>query len=209
MLHETHLAIKVQLILPRQFIMTPYLFKMQKPSILLYLLVLCSTVTSFRAADWVTFAVDERLSVRLPAQPQQQEMPSPGKIFTTNDANGKYIVHRTKLGPAPSGRERDWYSPKKYYDTILNGFGENSGGVVLNRSTFTLSGFDGIEFDSKAATLTYAGRPAYICVRCLLVGDVVYMLQFIPTDATGKTSKIRRAPFFNSLILKPSAASRK
>ncbi|RPD44995.1 hypothetical protein DNI29_20080 [Hymenobacter sediminis] len=179
---------------------------MQKRYTLFYLLLLCVAASSFRIADWNSFAVDERLSVRLPAQPQQQEMPSPVKMFTTNDVNGKYVIVRTELGPAPSGKEQDWSSPDRYYDAILDGFGERSGAVVLNRSTFTLGGFNGIEFDSKAITPTYTGRPAYICVRCLLVNDVVYMLQFIPTDATGKTSKIQRAPFFNSLVLKPGSA---
>lgn len=171
---------------------------------LLCLLCIGFVTTSFQPAKWVSFAIDERMSVQLPAQPQEKDMASsPVKMYTTQDSVGTYVVMRTVLGKSFKGSQRT-----EYYDSLFKGFAESAKGEMIGPSVFTVAGFGGTDFSAKFNN-PKTGQPMRVYVRCLLVDNVAYMLQFVPTDANGMRSQSQSKAFFSSMLLKPMPESAK
>jgi hypothetical protein len=108
------------------------------------LVAFCIGLLAFRPLAWVPVTLDSRVSVLLPAQPQEASMPAPTKMLYVRDTAGIYIVTTTPLGVDFQGSER-----KTYYDSVIAGTLEGSkgqleGGKLEGRSTFKIENYDGI-----------------------------------------------------------------
>jgi hypothetical protein len=169
---------------------------MQKTYTLFYLLLLCIALTSC-ASDWVTFAVDERISVRLPAQPQDVKASlAPDKTYMTSDPTGTYIISTATLTQDITGSDRDIY-----YKGSEEGFTHN-GGKIVERSTFVVDATNGYEFEAVMPD-PHTQEPKSIYVRVLIADKMAYLFQYIQTEADGRASKQTAKLFLNSITLKP------
>jgi hypothetical protein len=149
---------------------------------------------AFRPLAWVPFEIDSRVSVSMPGQPQQLEMPDPAKAWLAKGEAGVYCVITAPLGADFQGDDR-----KTYYNSLV----ENAlleGKVKLSsRSDFSIDKYQGIDF---AASITTPDNQhtKYTYNRCLIVDKKSYVLQFITADG-GKDGEAQSKQFFNSIAL--------
>jgi hypothetical protein len=174
---------------------------MQKTYTLFYLLLLCLAVSSFRAADWVSFAINERVSVRLPVQPQESKSSKTGKIIMAQDPTGTYLALTTPLGKDFIGQDRD-----TYYKSIEDGFLEG-GTKFIAHSTFVVNSYTGSEFEVLMVNAS-TKEPMSVFVRVLIVDKGVYVLEYFAVDMDRKSldrkaSQETARSFLDSFTLKP------
>jgi hypothetical protein len=164
--------------------------------------------TSFISKDWIAFAVDEQLSVKLPGHPvtvHQDTIHTDGFeqhliISSYTDESGYYRISRDDLSHesdnylTPQGR-KEWYSVSPMVEGML------FKAKFLNRETVEINGIDGVDrmYDLPASqknghTIKY--------IRSLLVGKVAYDFWFIPTDVLTNPALKEKKLFFNSIKLK-------
>jgi hypothetical protein len=162
------------------------------------LIAFCFGLLAFRPLAWVPVTLDSRVSVLMPAQPQEAPMPAPNKALYVKDTVGVYIIAISPLGVDFQGDER-----KTYYDSAIEGVLEGSKGKVESRSTFKIGNYDGIDFAVR--TLRPGTQQTMIVfMRSILIDKKAYVLQFIPADGS-KNVEAQRKPFFESITLKPVA----
>ncbi|WP_223654195.1 hypothetical protein [Hymenobacter psoromatis] len=167
---------------------------------LAWLALLCFGLLAGRPATLVVVKLDERVSVLFPTQPQETAVPAPAKMRSAHDASGTYQVTISPIGAAFQGAQR-----KHYFDSVVEGARKSSNGTVQERSPFTLSSYEGIDF-----TLLMGGpdtsQAKLVFFHCLLVDQNSYVLQFIPAPGTPPLQAQRRSePFFQSIRLTPVA----
>jgi hypothetical protein len=167
-----------------------------------WLLFLCVVAvgfafTAFVPASWVAVNLDERASVALPAEYKETPGVEPARMLSGRDAVGVYIAITSPLGADFQGPRR-----QKYYDEMIEEVVGQCNGKVLDRSSFSLGGFEGVDA-AVSGIRPDTHQPFFVCLRGLLVGKRAYVLQFIPTDG-GKNSVVQRKPFLTSLSLKPA-----
>jgi hypothetical protein len=174
-------------------------------------------------ADWVTSAVDERVSVQAPVPLAEVDMNraiagSPGaakeqlkklkgtKMFMGKDGAGLYMVIRMDIGYITP--EVDVSRPSDrtaFYTGFINSMAEDDRGYLLEHSSFALTGLEGVDFKytglhpvSKKLVVKYS--------RALLVDKKCYSMLFLSADggdSTGVRSSQERTRFLQSLTVKP------
>lgn len=159
----------------------------------LWLVALCFGLFAFRSSVWVPVNLDNRVSVRLPSQPQETVVPAPAKMLSVKDAAGTYIIIMSPLGADFQGNDR-----KQYYDSVVEGALNSGRGKLEGRSTFKVGGYDGIEFTASIVRPDNQ-QTMLVFVRCLIVDKKSYVLQFLP--ANGKDGATQHRTFFDSLTL--------
>jgi hypothetical protein len=152
---------------------------------------------AFVPSSWVAVNIDEQASVTLPAEYQETPGVAPARMLSGRDAVGVYVAITSPLGADFQGQRR-----QEYYDSMIEEIVRQCNGKVLDRSSFSLGGFEGVEA-AVSGIRPDTHQPFFVCLRGLLVGKRAYVLQFIPTDG-GKNSQEQRKPFFTSLSLKPA-----
>jgi hypothetical protein len=164
-------------------------------------------LTSFSASKWIDFAVDEKMSVKLPSQPTviaRDTVEADGfeqhlKIYKADDESGFYRISRDDLHHesdnylTPQGR-KEWYTVGPVVEGIQQA-------KFLSREVFDVKGVDGVERTYELpASGPYGHTLKY--VRTLLVGKVGYEFWFIPKDGFSNPSLDKKKQFFNSIKLK-------
>lgn len=166
-----------------------------KNSLTLFLLLaFCFGLLAFRPSEWVSVSVDSRVSVLLPAPPQEAPMPAPTRVLYVKDTVGIYLIATSPVGVDFQGDAR-----KTYYDSVIEGTRESSKGKVESRSTFNVGSYDGIDF-AVSCLRPGTQEAMLVYMRSVLIDKKAYTLQFIP--ATGhQNAAARYKPFFDSLAL--------
>ena len=196
---------------------------MKKTYQLLCFLFLTLPVAAFAITDWITSVVDGRVSVQAPIQlpeidiikilsaqgasKEQLDKMKLSKIFAAKDAAGTYMVFRLDVnGPEFNGKNLPAGTLKDYYDGLISGVLRNEHGVLLERSAFTTSGYEGIDFKYKGIHKG-TGKMVIKCARGILLENTSYTLTFVPadnTDSTGVSGNTERTRFYNSVTIKPA-----
>jgi hypothetical protein len=180
---------------------------MRKLYILLSALLILTTA-GFVSSDWIEFAVDKELTIKLPGQPttirrdtiEADGFESHVIISSYNDETGWYRVCRDDLNHesdnylTPQGR-KEWYMASPITEGMLYQ------AKFLKRETFEINGIDGVDrvYDLPAST-THGHTIKYI--RSLLVGKVAYDFWFIPKQGLTNPDLAHKKRFFNSIKLK-------
>lgn len=193
---------------------------MKKPYYLLLLLVGSFSLAAFTLADWVSFALDERVSVQLPAQPtelalsktlspEQSKTVSPEQVknnhvYVTKDAYGAYQVVQsaTSLSAEKTALAA---TRANFYQRILQGVLKHEHGTLIAQSTFPTAGGEGLEITYRYLRKG-TGKPVITVARHLLVGTISYGFYFVPLDqqdSTGTSGHQQRRRFFESIAVKP------
>ncbi|MFD2719704.1 hypothetical protein ACFST9_13330 [Hymenobacter monticola] len=193
---------------------------MKKSHFLLWLLVGGLSLAAFARADWVTFALDERVSVQLPVQPtelavaktlspEQAKTLSPEQVknnhvYLTTDAYGTYQVVQSATGF--SAEQAALAATRAaFYQRMLQGVLRHEHGTLLAQSPFPTAGGEGVEFAYRHVSRG-SGKPVLAVARHLLVGTTSYGFTFTPRDqqdSTGTSGNAQRRRFFDSIVVKP------
>ncbi|MGI4870892.1 MAG: hypothetical protein ACRYFX_06910 [Janthinobacterium lividum] len=197
---------------------------------LLCLLAICLVATSFQAnrraalalSEWVTCQVDSQFSVQVPVQAteadimkmldsqgikpseEQLKMYSSMKAFAATDEVANYMVNRFA-----TSAKGDINAPGKrtaLCDEVISTILQNEHGTLLQRSTFTVNGSEGIQVAYKGLHKG-TGKMIIKYNRTIVLGSYGYTLTSYSVsrnDTTGITSQEQRKRFFNSIVYKPS-----
>lgn len=196
---------------------------MKKPYYLLWLLVGGLSLAAFTLADWVTFALNEQVSVQLPAQPTELELsktlsPEQAKtlspeqvqnnhVYVTKDAYGAYQVVQsaTSLSAEKTALAA---TRAAFYQRILQGVLKHEHGTLVAQSPFPTAGGEGLEITYRHLRRG-TGKPVLTVARHLLVGTTSYGFYFVSLDqqdSTGTSGNAQRRRFFESIEVKPLAS---
>jgi hypothetical protein len=164
-------------------------------------------ITSFTSSKWISYNVDEQLSIEIPTQPLKtirDTVEADGfevhlKIFEVTTDLGYYRISRDDLHHesdnylTPKGR-KEWYSVGPYVEGLQQA-------KFLRRDVFEINGIDGVE---RTYELPAAGSHGHTLkyVRTLLVGKVGYEFWFIPRDGFNNPRIDQKKRFFNSINLR-------
>ena len=197
---------------------------------LLCLLAICLVATSFQAnrravralSEWITCQVDSQFSVLVPVQAnevdimkmidrqgiklseEQTKMYGSMKMFSATDEVANYMVNRFSTGAivnidAPGERT-------DLYNGLVNSLLQNEHGTLLQRSTFTVNGSEGIQMTYRGLHKG-TGKMIIKYSRTIVLGSYGYTLTSYSvnrSDTTGVTSEEQRTKFFNSIVYKSS-----
>ena len=178
-----------------------------KPTLLLLLLPLLPI-----AADtWQPFAVDQRVSLQLPAPPTEADLTKliPGgkaghtRLWTLQAPEGLYQVLRIPSKGVIA--KLDTAGRNSYYAGVLSLVLRNEQGRLLARTPFPTAGGGGMEFKYNGVHRG-TGKRVVKYSRYLVLDSIGYSLNFIPTDrldSLGLAGNEQRRHFFNSIVVKP------
>jgi hypothetical protein len=165
---------------------------------------------------WITYQVDSHLSVQFPTQPTEKDWKqfyaNKGtilsaeslkklegmRIFSATDGVANYgvtIVNGIFSKP-PNKHDRTYF-----YNGAIKGLLLKEHGTLLQRSTFTVSGHEGVEISYIGHKTT--GEMVVKHQRALLIDNAQYALTVTPvgqSDSTGMSVKEQRIKFFNSIV---------
>ncbi|RZJ61769.1 MAG: hypothetical protein EOO58_01385 [Hymenobacter sp.] len=171
-------------------------------------LLITLLITAFISDSWVEFAVDNSLSVNLPALPKTivRDTVEPDgfaahlRLSVTYDMFGRYDVTRDDLNHESddyltSKGRKEWYSNGPIVEEAVNK------AALLKKSSFNINKIDGMDYvydlpesESNQHTIKY--------MRHLLVGKVGYVFSFTPKDGLNTPCEEQKKHFFNSIRLK-------
>lgn len=171
-----------------------------------YLFICLPLLLAFTLADWQSFTLDEHVSVQLPILPTEvdaaklglaDKMPTGTRLLFARGTDGLYQLISA---PAPTA-----VAPAElpmYYDGVVKGLVTNQGHSLLRRTSFTTPAGAGVDIQFQTAA-TSASSAKVLYNRCVLVGNVSYILGYMPlgTDTVGSAAQCRR--FFTSMTVKP------
>ncbi|MBG8554945.1 hypothetical protein [Hymenobacter guriensis] len=179
-----------------------------------HLLLVCIPLAAFTVTDWITFPIDDQVSVQLPSQPthldvNQLKNSSPEKVrlFSAKDAAGTYFIVRLDASDSPSTLDTK-SSRQDFYEGMISGMLKNQQGILLSRTTFTTAAGEGVEIKYKAIDKG-TGKMTVKYSRSLLVAKTSYSFNFLSQDrqdTTGVAGNEQRRRFFDSIVAKPSSA---
>lgn len=176
--------------------------------------------------EWITYRVDDHFSVQLPVPPvekdwrkaftqeglapsaEQLEKLNGTKVFRATDGVAVYTVG------ASSGIVTTRSTPRelaRLYDGAIKGLLSKVQGGLLQRSAFTVNGFEGVEISYTAASKA-PGKRVVTHQRMLIIAPWIYDLALYPVeknDSMGQSVKEQRAKFFNSIVYTPSPELKK
>lgn len=184
-----------------------YLYAMKAINLSCSILFVGYSLSSFIPEKWMTYAVDNQLSVELPGAPEVKEVNTKEadfeqhiRAFTAKDESGRYTIirddmtHESDNYLTPAGR-------KKYYQAAPIGWLSTEQGELLKQSKFSVSGIEGIELTYKVPVADKRQVDTKY-VRMLLVGKIAYAFHFTPLDIKSQKNKEPRNTFFESIHLK-------
>jgi hypothetical protein len=162
-------------------------------------------------AEWIPFAVDERVSLQAPTQPTQLDLAklAPGKdmqhtrVWMVRATEGMYQVLR--LPNKSSISRTDTAGRRAFYAGVFTSVIRNESAQFLSVTPFPTAGGAGMEYKYKGLHKG-TGKRVIKYGRVLLVDSISYMLNFIPTDrqdSLGLAGAEQRRRFFNSITVKP------
>jgi len=167
-----------------------------------YALTLLSIAAcAFTSSAWQPFALDQRVTVKLPHQPhlvEARDLPQGyavrAQVWRLFTKTGDYELTRTVSTTKHfAARDTTHYA---YLVALLRKSGAHD--IVSRR--FTVAGIEGREI----TYYTTHSTPTYI--RCFSLDSVRYAAAFVPERELGPTSTItaqRRDEFFTSITVKP------
>jgi hypothetical protein len=195
----------------------------------LFILLCFTLIVAHYAAralsGWITYHVDSHLSVQLPSQPvekdwkqffankgtilsaEQIDQLKATRIFGATDGVANYgiTVANGIFSKPPSKHERTYF-----YNGAIKGLLLKEHGTLLQRSTFTVNGHEGVEISYIGHKTT--GEMVVKHQRALILDEAQYVLTVTPvgkSDSTGISVKEQRTKFFNSIAYQPSPKSSK
>ncbi len=169
-------------------------------------LLLLLPLLSFTTLDWQPFAVDQHVTVDLPAKPREANA-VPGKKIGRNRAwmlpapEGVYQIMRMPTGFAKA----DEAARNSYYERLIAFAMRNEQGQLESITAFPTAAGPSLEYKYRVlrpGTRQHLTR----IVRTLVVDSVAYSLNFIPAnqrDSLGLAGAAQRSHFYNSLVVKP------
>jgi hypothetical protein len=177
---------------------------------------------AFSIADWVVYPVDSRVTVQTPsvltpidlvkaltARGASKEQLAPYvsnqvKLLVARDETGIYMVMRMATGDPETPSNSDSTGRRAYYAGLLDAQLRDEHGTLLHRSTFSIGGVDGIEYDYKGIHQG-TGKMVVKHSRAILVDKVSYGMTFLAADAQdslGTAGQQQKDKFFRSLTIK-------
>jgi hypothetical protein len=167
------------------------------------------------SSAWITYPVDQYLTVQLPAKPKVTNLDSMGvnkllkqktlpfQAFLTEDQNGIYAIvvdasSRVERIPANSNRD------SLYAQGIKQILARANDNRLLSRTRFNTPAGEGIELVVRTSS-PETHTPLLVYNRTLFAHHRVYTFTFTPyealLDSTAHTAQRRR--FFDSITVKP------
>ncbi|AIZ65329.1 hypothetical protein PK28_16665 (plasmid) [Hymenobacter sp. DG25B] len=107
-------------------------------SFLLFPLLLSAPTVS----DWITYPLDERVSVQFPSEPEKEypdKATQQPQFFMSKDSAGLYVVMRFDV--SSTGRDLESTLGRKlFYASIIDGALQQEKGIFLSRTPFSTPG---------------------------------------------------------------------
>jgi hypothetical protein len=179
-----------------------------------YCVVLLCLVSCTSPA-WITYPVDQYLTVKLPAKPKVTNLDSMGvnkllkqktlpfQALLAEDQNGIYALvvdASSRIERIPVNSNRD----SLYAQVIKQLLARAHDNRLLSRTSFNTPAGEGIELVMRTSS-PETHTPLLVYNRTLFAHHRVYTFTFTPyealLDSTAHTEKRRR--FFNSITVKP------
>ena len=145
-------------------------------------------LASFTTIDWQIFPVDEQISVKLPIQPTEADLSKilppeklkDTKVLVCKDAYGTYQIIKfvTAMSTESAVLQE---SRQSFNEGMISSLLKNQQGTLISTTPFKTSAGDGIEIKFKGVTKA-TGKRVIKLTRSLLIGNVSYAFNFIPTD---------------------------
>jgi hypothetical protein len=173
--------------------------------VLLFILLTFS-LASFTAFDWQPFAVDQRVTVDLPAKPTEAKA-APGKkvgrtrVWMLQAPEGVYQIMRMPTGLA----QADEAARNSFYEGLIAFTMRQEQGQLVLITAFPTDAGPSLEYKYRVVRKGTRRHLTKI-VRTLVVDSVAYSLQFVPSDqqdSLGLAGATQRNRFYNSLAVKP------
>ncbi|MGI4874222.1 MAG: hypothetical protein ACRYFX_23925 [Janthinobacterium lividum] len=166
---------------------------------------------SFAADTWQPFAVDQRVAVQLPGQPQEMNLAEltggrpihHARMWHVQASDALYSIARSHLEETLT--PRDTLGRRNYYSRAFEAVLRSEQGQLLEYAFFPTSAGQGIEVKYKGLTKVTKQRLIRI-MRCLVVDSVSYTFSFRSTDKTdslGLAGAGQRRRFFDSITVEP------
>jgi hypothetical protein len=193
------------------FMPTRYTFVSMKYS---YCIILFS-LTACASPAWITYPVDQYLTVQLPTKPKVTNLDSMGvnkllkkktlpfQAFLTEGESGAYMIvvdASARVDSIPTDANRD----SLYAQGIKQLLARANDNRLLSRTRFHTPAGDGVEFVMRVSSPT-THTPVLVFNRTLLAHHRAYTFTFTPyealLDSTAHAAQRRR--FFDSIIVKP------
>ena len=174
-------------------------------------LLLLLPLLACTALDWQPVAIDQRVTVQLPAQPTEVDFaklapnmkPDYTRLWMLRAPEGIYQIMRSpqgmNIGP------QDEASRDAFYRGMLSSLLRNDKGQLVAMTPFPAAGGTAIEYEYKGIHKG-TGKRVLKFVRCLVLDSISYTLNFTPTDkldSLGLAGAEQRKRFYNSLTIKP------
>jgi hypothetical protein len=169
-------------------------------------LLLLLPLLSFTALDWQPFAIDQHVTVDLPATPTEAKA-ARGKKVGHNRAwmlqapEGVYQIMRLPTGFARA----DEATRNAYYKKLLTYTLHQERGQLVLLTAFPTDAGPSLEYKYRVVR---PGTRRHVTKigRALVVDSVAYSLQFLPADqrdSLGVAGTEQRTRFYNSLVVRP------
>jgi len=190
---------------------------MQNNRLLVGLLALSFPVMASAVTDWVTTALDPRVSVQAPVVLRELDLArilrsqgaseeaitrnSGTRTFLAQDALGSYTVLVRRIG----GLDLTAHGPEvrlAFYEQYLRAVLQSERGELMARAPFSVSGQEGIDYSYRGLNKG-TGRVVLKLARALVVDNTCYTLNYTPAnkDSTGQTGALERTRFFGSILV--------
>jgi hypothetical protein len=173
-------------------------------------------LTACSAPDWVSYPIDQHVSVQLPSRPYPVNLESTGinkrlkyksldpyRAFAVADNGAKYrytIAVNTNplIAQVVTEAVRDSFYNQNISKT-MHLFGNSR---LLSKTTFHTPAGEGVEY-AFSALASKTGKREVLYTRMLLVSHKNYVLGFAIDQQDSVASDEQRRRFFNSITVKP------
>lgn len=162
------------------------------------ILLAVSTVAVAQSSEWVRYAPDGKgFSILLPEKPKLEDEPQPsGRIIHRAISVDREIKDSVFLATY-------WDFPSNIVfslDKLRGSVAPDDPTQIISESNISLDGHAGREIQKWE---TFSGRQYKFQVRAYIIGQRVYMLQYIvPKEADAPLVKSKAAKFFDSFSIR-------